>query len=348
MILAVKKLGRWRGFRSVAILLFLLVVVSGCAAKENPLELEERLVWPPPPLEEKIEWVAEYKIIGGQHQDGGLWQSVKNFIFGTQQTAMTRPYGICTDGKTKLFIADTGAAVIHVYDMETLEYQVIKGTRQNPVVSPIGVTYLSGAIYFTDSVQAKIFKYDLNTKKLSLWAYVGLERPTGIAVSREGGYFFVVDTLAQQVVSYDRHGAELLRFGARGTGAGQFNFPTDIAIGPEEQIYITDSLNARVQVFSQNGRYLSSFGQAGDTPGSFSKPKGIGVDLKGHIFICDALFDAVQIFDPDGQLLLTFGDNGTGRGQFWMPSGLYVDTKGNVFVADTYNRRIQQFRALHR
>ena len=330
------------------LLIFVLVVMGGCVSTKGSIAPAQRLVWPSPPLEEKIEWVAEYKPSILQRANGGFWQSVKKIIFGEHKEEMTRPYGVCTDGDTKLFVADTGAAVIHVYDMETFQYQVIEGSRQYPFISPIGVAYSAGAIYITDSAQAKVFRYELATEKMSLWAYVNLERPTGIVISDDGQSFYIVDTQAHQVITYDRNGAEQMRFGSRGIAPGQFNFPTDIAIGPEGKIFVTDSLNARVQVFTRDGQFLSTFGQAGDTPGNFSKPKGIGVDRRGHVFICDALFDAVQIFNSDGKLLLTFGDNGARNGQFWMPSGLHIDKKRNVFVTDTYNRRIQQFRIMYK
>jgi DNA-binding beta-propeller fold protein YncE len=326
----------------------LFLIICGCASKGDLLIESERLVWPSPPMEEKIEWVAEYKDLSGQNSNGNFWQSFKNFILGSQQKEIVRPYGISSNGITELYIADTGASAIHIYNMDTFESKTIEGNSRFPIKSPIGVAYYDRNIYFTDSAQAKIFKYDLADERISLWAYTGLERPTGIAVSAESGQFYVVDTMAHQVISYDRLGVEKLRFGTRGTATGKFNFPTDIAIGPEGDIYITDSLNARIQVFSHEGVFLRRFGQAGDTPGNFAKPKGIGVDRSGNTFVCDALFDAIQVFDSDGQLLLAFGDNGVRRGQFWMPSGIYVDKSGNVFVADTYNRRIQQFRIISR
>lgn len=329
-------------------LLFLCLFVCGCAAKRDPLVERERLVWPSPPMEERIEWIAEYKILSGQTFNRTFWQSFKDLILGTQQKELVRPYGISSNGKAELYIADTGASAIHIFDVETFESKTIEGNSRFPIKSPIGVAYYGGDIYFTDSAQAKIFKYDLTEERIFLWAYTDLKRPTGIAVSTESGHFYVVDTMAHQVISYDRQGVENFRFGSRGAATGQFNYPTDIAIGPEGNIYITDSLNSRVQMFSRRGAFLGKFGQAGDTPGNFAKPKGIGVDRRGNIFVCDALFDAIQAFDSDGRLLLAFGDNGVKRGQFWMPSGLYVDRNDNIFVADTYNRRIQQFRIISR
>ena len=37
----------------------------------------------------------------------------------------------------------------------------------------------------------------------------------------------------------------------QGTGDGQFNFPTDVAVDPKtNHVYVTDRLNNRIQVFA--------------------------------------------------------------------------------------------------
>lgn len=327
--------------------LTLVILLTSCAttATKN-IAPTTRLVWPPPPMEARIEWVKEYKILAETAERDGFWGKIKDFFIGSRVANMVRPYGVCTDNVSQLFIADAGGGKVHVFDMQDEKYDFVEGEGESRLKSPIGVVYAQGYLYITDSMQRQIFQYDLQTKSLKPWNLYNLERPTGIAFDRVTHLFYVSDTTAHQIIVLDQNGSEKFRFGARGTAAGQFNFPTDIWISGEGRIYVTDSLNARVQVFSKDGDYLSEFGHPGDTPGSFSKPKGVAVDPHGNIFVCDALFDAIQIFDQTGQVLLSFGDNGMNPGQFWMPSGIYIDKKSHVYVADTYNRRIQVFKIL--
>lgn len=333
--------GQLRGLIIIA-----LLTLCGCVSGNVDSNSNVRLVWPQPPLEEKIEWVSEYRLSDIQRQNNGFWSLVGRFVFGSREKEFVRPYGVASDGADRLFIADTGGASVYLLNTLTSEYIEIEGNDNNFFKSPVGVTFWGESLLITDSDQAKIFKYDLTREKLSTWAYHDLRRPTGIAVSSLYKRIYVADTLAHQIVVYNYSGRELFRFGARGTGAGQFNFPTDLAVGSDGRVFVTDSMNARVQIFMPDGKHVRSFGQPGDTPGSFSKPKGIGVDNNGYIFICDALFDAVQVFDEEGQLLLAFGDNGIAPGQFWMPSGLHVDKQGSIYITDTYNRRIQKFRVV--
>jgi len=324
-----------------------LLFLPACAEKgpvENPAE-KIKLVWPAAPQEAKIEWIKEYKMLEEAARKG-FWGKIGDFFLGPKIAHITRPYGVCTDDGNLLFIADTGSSIIHVFDMEKGHYRLIEGDENVPLSTPIGLTYVDGSLYITDSSQGSILQYDLQNKSLSRLISMNIGRPTGIAFSELEQRLYVSDTVAHQVVAYNRAGVEQFRFGERGTGEGQFNFPTDLWVDTDGKVYVTDALNARVQIFSATGAFLTEFGQSGDTPGSFSKPKGIAVDQHGHIYVCDALFDAVQIFDAAGQLLLSFGENGNRPGQFWMPSGIFIDRQNQIYVADTYSRRVQVFQYL--
>lgn len=339
-----------RIIRQIAVLLvwgFVLCGLLSCSgtvvARDD--QQQAKIVWPPAPFESKIEWVREISILEDGSRNDGFWGRVKEFFVGRHQAGLMRPYGVATDFSDRLFIADTGASSVHLLDMQDSSYQAIEGTAQLPLESPIGLAYAGNdELFITDSAQGVVLRYDLKQKTLSKLTRYPLKRPTGIAYSWCTKLLFVSDTAAHQVVAFDRNGVEQFRLGKRGTAEGEFNYPTDIWVDKNGQLYVTDALNARIQIFSVEGGFIRSFGQPGDSPGSFAKPKGVTVDAAGHIYVCDALFDAVQIFDAEGHLLMTFGENGNRPGQFWMPSGIFADRKGYIYVTDTYNRRIQVFR----
>ena len=328
------------------ILFFVLMLLLTACAKPVVEQAEaEKIVWPPAPLEARIEWVRSLDILQDSAAATGFWDRLKEFFVGRQAVGIVRPYGVATDYGERLFIADTGASQVHLLDLKNSSYQVLEGTPDVPLQTPIGLVYVGNdELLITDSSQGTVLRYNLQEKKLQPFMPYKLQRPTGIAFSWRTKQLFVTDTAAHQIVVFDLNGIEQFRFGSRGTGEGQFNYPTDIWVDMDGQVYVTDALNARVQIFSVEGGFIHTFGQPGDTPGSFAKPKGIAVDPAGHIYVCDALFDAVQIFDAEGHLLMTFGENGSRPGQFWMPSGIFADRKGYIYVADTYNRRIQVFR----
>lgn len=330
----------------INILFLVVALLLGCTAAVQKTQDESvvKQVWPPAPERARIEFVKEYKVLEDTASRQGFWGKISDFFLGPKTANLTRPYGVCTDQKGKLFIADTGGAKIHVFDMVKEKYSAIRGTDDVPLESPISVQHVDGRLYITDSISGQILQYDLSKKILKRWSLSRFKRPTGLAYDVISGWFYVADSATHEIIVLNHSGIEQFRFGKRGSGIGQFNFPTDLWLDSERQLYVTDALNARLQVFSSSGKFLREFGQPGDTPGSFAKPKGIAVDHHGHVFVCDALFDAVQIFDPFGQLLMTFGDNGTRPGQFWMPSGIFVDNNNHIYVSDTYNRRIQVFK----
>lgn len=324
-----------------------VIFLSSCAAPQTYEREEKRPVWPQPPMEAKIEWVREYQVLSGMGKGSSFWGSVKDFFLGPEETRMIRPYGVCTDNDENLFVADAGGARIHIFNMRDEKYSVVESNEQVAMVSPIGLTVVDASLYVTDSYQGRIYAYDVKQGKLKQWSPFKFHRPTGIAYYPEAHLFYVSDTAAHEIIVLNSSGVEKFRFGRRGKGAGEFNFPTDLWIDKDSgKLYVTDSLNARIQIFSTNGEFQGQFGRHGDTPGSFSKPKGVAVDQHGHIFVSDALFDAVQVFDQRGQVLLSVGDNGSRPGQFSMPSGLFIDRRGYIYVSDTYNRRIQVFKEL--
>jgi sugar lactone lactonase YvrE len=111
-------------------------------------------------------------------------------------------------------------------------------------------------------------------------------------------------------------------------GAGPFNRPTNVAIGPKGDIYISDGYgNARVHMFSPTGQLKRSWGEPGRGPGQFYLPHGIAVDAEGRVFVCDRESDRIQIFSPDGEYLSEWTD--TQR-----PTHLVFDTKGRAYVTE--------------
>lgn len=336
---------------ALCILRFALCIafLSGCASTNHArYDIKNgELVWPPLPLEPRIQWVKEIRDYRDAGVDRGFWKRVWDFVAGEEESRIIRPHGVCFDEKKRLFVVDPGSAAVHFMDMDKGRYWLLTGEERKGFLVPIGVTRDDDdSLYITDSGTGAIYRYNLAERSLKPFTPFKLKRPTGIAFNAVNGFLYVADTAAHQIVALDTTGTERFRFGSRGTEPGQFNSPTDLFIESRGRVIVTDALNNRIQIFSATGQFISAFGEAGDTAGRLSKPKGVAVDSDGHIYVCDAQLDMVQIFDETGRLLLTFGENGTGPGQFWMPSGIYIDGNDYIYVSDTYNRRIQVFRYL--
>ena len=167
--------------------------------------------------------------------------------------------------------------------------------------------------------------------------------------------------------------------GGGGTGKGEFDSPTGIAVDPNGNVLVADTGNGRIQKFSPNGTFVTIVGQ-------FEAPSGIAVDRMGNIYVAEigskhrvqklgpngkfiaewapgfygprriaiGPDDSIYVVDsgdnrivklgPDGQVLASWGSEGSGDGQFRGLSSVAVDpTTNKVYVADPINRRIQVF-----
>lgn len=317
----------------------LCLLVPGCARVVHEQEAVHH--WPERPNATRIAWIGAAATPEQLGISGGFWGGLWRRITGGEQDNIGRPYGIHADCRRRVLVVDTQKKGVHLYDRELKRYYFIGGVGSFAL--PIAVTEdENNTAYVTDSGAGTVFRFNLG-ERYPVPFVQGLQRPTGVVFNPKNKLIYVTDTLAGQVIAYNREGKELLRFGRPGTGTGEFNLPTDLAVDTEGRVYVTDPLNARIQIFTKEGNYLKQFGESGDTAGYFGKVKGVAVNSEGHIYVCDAQYDRVQVFDFDGKLLVSFGSTGSGKGEFWMPSGIAIDKDDNIYVADTYNNRIQLF-----
>ena len=335
------------------VLCFLLVLTigSGCSTpSQAPVQAPNpALVWPLPPEKPRIQYL--YSISRPEHMDisPSFVERVGNLLAGAKPAPeIVRPHGIYFSRDLVLYVTDPGSQAVHLFDTRNRRYRQIKRYGKLNLVSPIGVAAdESGFLYVSDSVLRKVLVFG---SKVDPVREIGGEdrfsRPTGIAIDSLLRRLYVVDTMGHSIHAFDLQGNFLFRFGERGNGKGEFNYPTSLTADRNGNLYVNDSLNFRVQVFGPDGQFLRLFGRHGDGMGEFSNPKGIALDAEGHIYVADAVFDSVQIFDERGELLLYFGEAGQGPGEFWIPASLFIDQANRIFVSDSYNQRVHVFQFL--
>lgn len=327
------------------ILLSSILLLTACARPKGALfeSAADAPAWPSdnPRIRYLGQLQTDRDLKPARHTAKGLGE----FLFGKEDShAMLSPIGVCTD-RTRTFVADSNGQIVHVFNLDSREYQQWKPSPEQPAFSmPVALAATpDGHLLVADSVQAIIFEFDPVGNCLRTLGLGILKRPCGIAIEPATGHIFVADALAHQIVILSRDGAELSRIGRRGSQPGEFNFPTQLAFDTQGRLYISDTLNFRVQVFSSDLKPLRQIGVKGDRPGYFSQPKGLAVDNDNNLYVVDANFESVQVFDQQGQLLLAFGHEGHAPGEFWLPAGLCIDPSGRIWVADTYNKRVQIF-----
>jgi DNA-binding beta-propeller fold protein YncE len=330
--------------RALALVL-LGLALAGCAAPQVVAEAAPALVWPAAPNPVRIVFV---QAISGPEDLGitrGFFQRAVDLLFGRDESRLIRPMAVVAVADT-LFVADPGAQAVHRFDQKEGSHDLIHAAGGMPLPSPVGLALGdAGEVYVSDSALATVFVIHPGAREavpLALAANLG--QPTGIAFDPGSRHLFVVDTSAHRVNVFNRDGTLASSFGRRGTGEGEFNFPTLIWRTPQGRLYVTDSLNFRVQSFDESGRYLTKFGGLGDGTGDSPRQKGVATDRYGHVYIVDSLFHALQVFDEHGRFLLSIGGLGRERGAFWLPTGLFIGPDDRIYIADSYNQRVQVLR----
>ncbi|WP_457621612.1 6-bladed beta-propeller [Persephonella sp.] len=307
---------------------------------------KEKLVWPPPPDEPKIEWIKSIKRVEDVEGERSFFGKILDVIIGKEKKQIIKPFGSFFYNN-KLYFTDTGANTVFIFDFKKKNVEYIDSIGDYQFSSPIDVVVdRKGNIYVSDSVLGAVFVFDKDGNYRGKIGSGFLKRPTGLAINQKKGWIYVSDTLADKIYVFNLKGKLIMQIGKTGKGDGEFNKPTFITLDRKGNLYVVDTMNARIQIFDKDGNFLRKFGKRGTVIGTFANPRGIAVDTKGNIYVTDTLLSAVQIFNQEGKLLLVIGYYGTRDGEFAFPEDITINSKNYIFVSDSYNMRIQVFRYL--
>jgi hypothetical protein len=198
------------------------------------------------------------------------------------------------------------------------------------------------------------------------------EAPQATAADAAGNVW-VSDYANNRIEEFSATGQFLRACGSAGSGNGQFNGPTGIAVNPvvtgnrHGYVYVSDSGNNRIEVFSPVCKFTETYGSFGSGNGQLSKPMGLAFSRGGQRFykqpyvllVADSGNNRIEAFNfatlnaqwPVGAFVASFGSKGSGNGQFINPTAI-VDAgqeqwgTENFFVVDSGNNRVQKIREM--
>jgi DNA-binding beta-propeller fold protein YncE len=349
MVLSLQR--RNRGTRRLAVAwgaaIAVGLAVSGCASQRREFADTDAplLMWPAPPEQPRIIYLGAVSTEADLEQSTSWIDGLGELLFGRRSLgALISPYAVAVDLEGVMFVADSGAAVVHAFDLGTRAYRQFGSMSDDrSLQKPVGVALIDDQLYVADSSLRQICVFKKNGRFLFAFGQDRLERPSGISSWPAQGVIYVADTAAHTIQVFDQEGTFVGGIGRRGLGPGQFNFPTHLWVDRSGRLHVSDTLNYRIQIFAPDGTFLRMFGQQGDRPGNFAHPSGIGADSSGNIYVTDRQYENVQVFDAEGRILMAFGQEGTAPGEFWLPAGVAVDSRDRIYVADSFNKRIQIF-----
>ena len=328
----------------------------GCAAAPAPSPRGRAVLWPAPPEQPRFAYEATLRNAGSL-RDESTDAKLRRLLTGDEsaRTSFGKPLAVAA-GHGRIYVTDTEGRRVFVFDLPRRRTFSFGLRLEGELKKPAGIA-LDGAgqVYVVDATARRVVVYD--ALGLYLRAIDGARnwvRPTAVAVNAAGSRLYVVDTAgvesnSHRVWAYAADGRPLGRLGERGSEPGQFNLPTDAAVGPDGRLWVLDAGNFRVQAFDAEGRFLHQFGSPGNGIGQFARPRGLAVDREGLVYVSDAAFCNVQVFQPDGSLLLALGARADARdepGRYLLPAKLATDETGRLYVVDQFLHKVEVLRRL--
>src|SRR5438552_7454369 len=126
--------------------------------------------------------------------------------------------------------------------------------------------------------------------------------------------------------------------GGKGTGKGEFDLPTGIAVDPNGNVLVADTNNGRIEKFSPTGAFLSTIANKGSGRGQLGEPNGIAIDRAGNIYVAEVGSNhRVQKLAPDGTFIAEWKGPEPG---FYGPRRIAIGPDDSVYVVDQGRARI--------
>ena len=317
----------------------------------------DRYLWPPPPDQPRIEWLAAYH----SHLDleKTTFRRIKEALAGEDAPiALKKPIDVKADSvRNKIYVADLLVAGVFVFDVLESELRMIKvPASEAPVtIQPVSIALDRKLnLYVLDAGAKRILVFDAEENFLRTINVDGIcPRPIALAIDNERERIYVADAQESRIVALSAEGNQLFSIGGPGDATGLFNRPVGMAVNSNGELIVADAFNARVQIFDENGKFLRNFGRRGTNPGDFQLIKSVAVDPDDNIHVVDGRSNSLSVFSQAGVLLLNFGTyyavSSSGKiapGGFALPVAIDIDDLGKMYVVDQLNARVQVFQYL--
>ena len=256
--------------------------------------------------------------------------------------------------------------------MKTPQVAVAKqGKRKSELDVPRGVAFEdeSGLIFVCDSCNSCVKVFDSTGEFVNDFGSNELMSPWGILLHKN--HIYVTDLDKCTLLKYQRSNYQfLLSVRKKGPGNGIFNCPGQLAIGPDQCLYVPELENNRISVLDTELNFKNHFKHRNivkpadvrfiedtmfvltsvkiQTINSFNldgvlikcsslNVEGIvyffTIDCIGNILISDMIGHSVVVFSTNGELLSTIGSEGNDKGEFYLPFGICITRNGNLIVA---------------
>ena len=224
------------------------------------------------------------------------------FLKGPRGRQMESPVGVGCDDQDHIYVTDSAAKLIYVFDSDAHFLRTIGGeSPDSSMERPTGLAVDRSAhrVYVTDTLRHQVLVFGTDGRLIRAIGKRGggsceFNFPTAVALSE--GKIYVVDAMNFRIQVLSLDGQFISAFGQPGNGSGTLFRPKGIAADSDGNLYVVDALFETVQVFDPDGQFLYYFGSTGTEPGQFQLPSGIFINNRDMIYVADSLNRRIQVF----------------------------------------------------
>lgn len=200
----------------------------------------------------------------------------------------------------------------------------------------------SGRLFVNDPGNRRIQVFDNDGNFLTKWTLADDAKGYDLAVDASRDRVYVTTSYlsypyVRNVHVYDTKGNFLFILGNRGTGPGQYLYPSYIGVDEVSgNIYVGDPKDDSILAYNNDGDFLFELTGQGSAAGEFLYLYDIFVDSgSGLIFVTDLLKGQIMSFDLEGSFVSSINGAGWGDGQIAGPRAVAVDADDNIYAADS-------------
>ena len=232
-----------------------------------------------------------------------IFDSDGNYIrsFGRQggkAGELQGPRGIAFDNNGNIFVADRSSR-IQIFDGRGEYVRSFGGfgSLDNQLKNPWSLSVDSdGNVIVADRGNSliKIFSHD-GKFLMKIGGQSSLKSP--MHCIQYDRYLVVSDRGEHCIKVFDRNGNFQYKFGKIGSGDGEFDGLSCMAVNKSGHLMVCDECNHRVQVFEVNGKFIGKFGTEGSNLGEFKNPVSFAVLGNGRIAVSEFNNNRIQLFE---------------------------------------------------
>ncbi len=220
--------------------------------------------------------------VAGNNGDGGL----------AVMAQLNSPTSVSVDAAGNLYVADTGNQRVRRITPAGLIFSILAPSLVSPACA---IADSSGNIYIADAGNGTILKVSATGQSTTL--LTGLESPRSLALDGAGNLYFTEES-----------GQRVQMLGSAGSltilGAGAWNIPRGIAVGPDGGMFVADTGLQQILRIDPSGQVTpvagnGSAGFAGDGGPALSAelnfPWGIAAGPAGTLLIADLASNRIRV-----------------------------------------------------